>query len=83
MDVFRQIFELVRKALNDVLGWFYLFYQIALLNCFLCLLLSLIYLIINYFIDIKFIVDTLVAWVACIGVYYGYQVILRWIKAIN
>ena len=38
---------------------------------------------INYFIDVATILDILVAWITCIGIYYGYQVILRWIKAIN
>lgn len=83
MDVFRQIFDWLGNALNDILGWI-LF--VLPDSPFKLLSMSPIepYLpYINYFIDIKFIVDILVAWVTCIGVYYGYQVILRWIKAIN
>lgn len=36
---------------------------------------------INYFVPIDFMVDTLAAWTAAILIYYGLQIILRWIKA--
>lgn len=38
---------------------------------------------INYFIPIEFMVDTLSAWTACILIFYGYQMIMRWAKAIE
>lgn len=38
---------------------------------------------INYFIPIDFIINVLVAWTACILIYYGYSILMRWIKAIN
>lgn len=36
---------------------------------------------INYFVPIDFIVDTLAGWTAAILIYYGLQILLRWIKA--
>lgn len=38
---------------------------------------------INYFIPVDFIIDTLVAWLFAIAVYYSYSVILRFIKAVS
>lgn len=38
---------------------------------------------INYFVPIDFMLSTLSAWGVAILVYYGYQIIMRWIKAIN
>ena len=83
MDVFQSTFNWLGEALNKVLGW-----VLVMLpdSPFKLLSMSPIepYLpYINYFIDIKFIIDTLVAWVTCIGIYYGYQVLLRWAKAIS
>ena len=68
MDIFRQIFDWLGNALNQ-----------ALSNSPIKQYLPAF----NYFIDVAFIINTLAAWVTCIAVYYGYQVILRWIKAIN
>lgn len=38
---------------------------------------------INWFVPIQFILNTLVAWLSAIAVYYAYSIILRWIKAIG
>jgi hypothetical protein len=38
---------------------------------------------INYFVPVSEILDILGVWIACIGVYYLYQIVLRWIKVIN
>ena len=38
---------------------------------------------INWVVPFYMIGNTLLAWVTCIGVYYAYQTILRWIKSIE
>lgn len=38
---------------------------------------------INYFIPVDFMLSTLSSWVACILIYYGYSIIMRWLKAIQ
>lgn len=38
---------------------------------------------INYFVPLEFMVDVLSAWTGCILIYYGYQMIMRWAKAIE
>ena len=37
---------------------------------------------INYFIPLDFIMSVFAAWSSCIIIYYGYSVVLRWLKAI-
>jgi hypothetical protein len=37
--------------------------------------------IINYFIPLDFIISTGETWLTAIGIYYIYQIVLRWIKA--
>lgn len=37
----------------------------------------------NYFIPIKEMMDIGTAWLLCISVYYIYQIVLRWVKAID
>ena len=38
---------------------------------------------INYFVPIDFMIDVLAAWTGCILIYYGYQIFMRWAKAIE
>ena len=38
---------------------------------------------VNWFIDFGTIIRMLSAWVACILVWYGYQIVLRWIKVVE
>ena len=38
---------------------------------------------INYFIPISFMIATLQSWVVAVGIFYLWQVLLRWIKAIE
>ena len=38
---------------------------------------------VNWFIPVQFMLDTFAAWCAVILVYYGYSIILRFIKAVN
>lgn len=83
MDVFRQIFDWLGGALNDILGW-----VLGVLPDSPFKLISKSPIVeylpyINYFIDVRFIVNTLALWVTCIGIYYGYSIILRFIKAVN
>lgn len=38
---------------------------------------------VNWFIDFGSIVNITLGWAACILVWYGYQIVLRWIKVIG
>lgn len=38
---------------------------------------------INYFIPIDFILSTLTAWGTAITIYYAYQIVLKWAKAVS
>lgn len=37
----------------------------------------------NYFIPISFMISTLQLWLVAVGIFYVYQAILRWTKAIE
>lgn len=37
----------------------------------------------NWFIPINTFVGILEGWLACVGIYYAYQIVLRWIKVIE
>lgn len=39
--------------------------------------------IINYFVPIDFMLNVTTAWLACILVYYGFSILMRWVKAIQ
>lgn len=82
------------EVFNNILGW--IGDKLNELLSFLCLVLpdspfklldytpiSDILPYINYFIPIDFMLDLMSAWLACILLYYGYSIILRWIKAIG
>lgn len=83
MDVFKQIFDWLGNALNQVLSWVLFMLPDSPFKLLSNSPISQYLSYINYFIDVATILDILVAWITCIGIYYGYQVILRWIKAIN
>ena len=38
---------------------------------------------INYFIPIDFMLSTLAAWGTAITIYYSYQIVLKWVKAVS
>lgn len=38
---------------------------------------------VNWFVPIGTFVSILEAWLTCVGVYYIYQIVLRWIKVIE
>ena len=38
---------------------------------------------VNYFIPINLMVKTLIAWTACVVVFYASMVFMRWLKAID
>ena len=83
MDVFRQIFDWLGNALNDLLGWVLFLLPDSPFKLIEKTPIAPYLKYINWFVPIDFILSTLAAWVSCIAIYYGYQVILRWIKAIN
>lgn len=37
----------------------------------------------NWFIPVNTFVGILEAWLVCVGIYYGFQIVLRWIKVIE
>lgn len=37
----------------------------------------------NWFIPVNTFVGILEAWLVCVGLYYAYQVVLRWVKVIE
>lgn len=37
----------------------------------------------NWFIPINSFVGIMEGWLLCVGVYYGYQIVFRWIKVIE
>ena len=37
----------------------------------------------NWFVPVGTFVSILEAWLMCVAVYYGYQIVLRWIKVIE
>ena len=83
MDIFNSIVAWV----GDKLNWIMSFICIVLPDSPFSLLdkspISEYLGYINYFIPIEFMIDTLTAWTGCILVYYGYQMIMRWAKAIE
>lgn len=83
MDVFQSIFNWLGEALNKVLGWVLTMLPDSPFKMLSNSPISQYLPYINYFIDVATILDVLFAWVTCIAVYYGYQVLLRWAKAIN
>lgn len=38
---------------------------------------------VNWFIPVGTLIDILNGWLACVLVYYAYQIVLRWIKAVQ
>lgn len=83
MDVFRQIFDWLGDALNQVLSWVLFMLPDSPFKLLSKTPIAQYLPYINWFVPVDFILSTLVAWVSVIGIYYGYKVILAWIKAIN
>lgn len=81
MEVFQSVLDFVGDKINYVLS------MVALIlpdSPFTLLNKSPIaeYLgYINYFVPIDFMVNSLAAWTAAILLFYGVQIILRWVKA--
>lgn len=38
---------------------------------------------VNYFIPIKLMLQTMLAWTICVGVWYAATILMRWVKAIE
>lgn len=83
MDVFKEIFDWLGSALNDVLSWLLFMLPDSPFKAISNSPIDEYLPYINYFVDVATILDILVSWVTCIAIYYGYQVLLRWVKAIN
>ena len=83
MDVFRQIFDWLGSALNSVLGWVLFVLPDSPFKLLSNSPISEYINYINYFVPIDYILSTLGLWIVAVGSYYGYKLILAWIKAIN
>lgn len=83
MDVFKEIFSWIGDQLNFVLSWVCFVLPDSPFKLLSYTPIDPYLKYINYFIPLDFMLSTLSAWGAAIGIYYGYQVLLRWIKAIG
>lgn len=83
MDVFRQIFDWLGGALNDVLGWVLFVLPDSPFKLISKTPIAKYLGYINWFVPVDYILSVLAAWIAAVAIYYGYKMILAWIKAIN
>lgn len=83
MDVFRQIFDWLGGALNDVLGWVLVMLPDSPFKFIQKTPFAKYLGYINWFVPVDYILSILAAWISAVGIYYGYKIILAWIKAIN
>lgn len=83
MDVFQSIFNWLGDALNKVLGWVLFMLPDSPFKLIEKTPIAEYLNYINWFVPVDFILSSLAAWITAISVYYGYKVILAWIKAIN
>lgn len=83
MDVFHSIFDWLGNALNDMLGWILFMLPDSPFKLLSKSPISQYLGYINFFVPVDFILSILGAWISAIAIYYGYKIILAWIKAIN
>lgn len=83
MDIFKSCFNWLTNELSNILSWicFMLPDSPFKLLDFTPLRDFLPY--INYFVPLDFIINLLTAWGSAILLYYGFHMVLRWIKALN
>lgn len=83
MDSVIEIINLIIKALSDCLNFIFCLLPKSpfkyIDNSPIAEFLSTL----NFFIPVAEIIAICQAWLLVIGVYYIYQIVLRWIKAIN
>lgn len=82
-----EVFNNVVNWIGDKLNWILSFITVVLPDSPFSLLdnspISEYIGYINYFVPIDFMVDALSAWTGAILIFYGYQIIMRWAKAIE
>lgn len=83
MDVFHSIFDWLGNALNEMLGWILFMLPDSPFKLLSKSPISQYLGYINFFVPVDFILSILGAWISAIAIYYGYKIILAWIKAIN
>lgn len=83
MDVFQQILDWLGEELGKILSWICRMLPDSPFKLLSYTPIEPVLKYINYFVPIDFMLSTLAAWGSAIAVYYIYQVVLRWIKAIN
>ena len=83
MDTLQNIFTSVANFINEVLGSILFFLPDSPLNLMSYDPLEPYLQFINYILPIQEIIVFLEAWLLAITVYYVYQLVLRWLKAID
>lgn len=83
MDVFNSILGWVGDRINELLSFICLILPDSPFQLLTNSPISQYLGYINYFIPIDFMLDVLTAWLSAILVYYGYQILMRWAKAIE
>lgn len=87
MDVFQSILNWCGTQISSLLSWLCVVLPdspfLALEDLIANSGLSEILPVIQYFLPLDVILDITTAWLSCILIYYGYSVILRFIKAIG
>ena len=83
MDVFRQIFDWLGGALNDVLGWVLFVLPDSPFKLISKTPIAEYLGYINWFIPVDYILSVLATWITAVAVYYGYKMILACINRFN
>lgn len=83
MDVFANIVNWVGDKLNWVLNLIAVVLPDSPFNLLDMTPISQYLPAINYFVPISYMLSLLSAWTSAILIYYGYQCIMRWAKAVE
>lgn len=79
----QKIFSSIAEFINELLGSILFFLPDSPLNLMSYEPLAPYLNFLNYVLPIQEIITFLEAWLLCITVYYVYQLVLRWLKAIE
>ncbi len=78
------IWDAIAKLLNSILSSIFVFLPASpFKDTFSAMADNTVLQYLNYFIPIGDFLTITTVWLSAIAVYYAYQIVLRWIKAIN
>lgn len=84
MEITTNIFYTIMEVLNTVLNYIFSFLPRSPFTSAMDTIGEIPYLgYINYFIPIKGILAITTIWLTAVGIFYVYQIVLRWIKAVD